>query len=60
MAGMLVPVRKHLVAPRHPAFCSKTGPLRILKQALEAALMLPSNENRENRSGGAAWNKIRP
>src|SRR6266571_8942922 len=23
-----------LVAPRHPAFCPKTGPLRILKQAL--------------------------
>src|SRR5260370_847196 len=29
-----LPVRKHLVAPRHPAFCPKTGPLRILKQAL--------------------------
>src|SRR5258708_28011409 len=23
-----------LVAPRHPAFCPKTGPLRILKRAL--------------------------
>ena len=23
-----------LVAPRHPAFCPKTGPLRILKEAL--------------------------
>src|SRR5258708_18770859 len=33
-AGMLLPVRKHLVAPRHPAFCPKTGSLRILKQAL--------------------------
>src|SRR6266478_6242212 len=27
-----------LVAPRHPAFCPKTGPLRILKQALNAPL----------------------
>ena len=31
-----------LVAPRHPAFCPKTGPLRILKQALRENLRLSS------------------
>src|SRR5712692_1881314 len=31
-----------LVAPRHPAFCPKTGRLRILKQALRENLRLSS------------------
>ena len=28
-----------LLAPRHPAFCPKTGPLRILKQALRREML---------------------
>jgi GNAT superfamily N-acetyltransferase len=39
-----------LVAPRHPAFCPKTGPLRILKQALTPWLggvfVLPEHRRR--------------